>query len=470
MKAKMLLLSTLVGAVVCVSTVQARQHHGDHQRRNGPAQIQGVQVSTASQLMINDLSVVEDPVRTDPLNGTFATWSFRYLIEQMAGDQDPADFVMNWLVQWETDQSVNGHTVAARTSIREKVIDPWLAASGGSRLDLDIAPFKLLAIVNRMDLREHTAEGEVATAGEGRFVFGVLDANGAPLPPLLGSAIGGFTVIFEYELPATNMQELRAWVEAWDSLGDYQLATENYNSALEVVTRAFTDRDYSLGKANGSPLNQIRTNEIALDTSWELREFVLDYASGDLRQNAVALSPDPVALNGTTMLEELINANEEALVRGDFVLKPNWFAGASLAGPFTPEHYDDWGTRTFTKHDLFQGLFFDIPWSADGINNNEARHSFALNTCNGCHREETNTSFLHVGFAEGNTLPGAMGVEASLSAFLTGTQITDPVDGVTVRDFAELDTRAQDFAELVESFERNGDRGPRRAHKPRFVH
>lgn len=477
MQAKKLLLSAITAAIMNASVVRANPDHGGifthpapHSQQNSTA-ANTMPINIASQLMITDLSVVEDPLRTNPVNGASATWSFRYLIEQMAGKQNPSDFVMNWLNQWETAQTINGHTVAARASIREKIIDPWLQASGGSQLDLNLAPFKLLAIVNRMDLRQHTAEGEVSTAGEGRFVFGVLDEKGAPLAPTVGPASGGFTVIFEYELPAKNMQALRGWTKAWQSLENYQLGTENYNMALEAVTRGFTDHTASLGKPNGSPLNQIRSNEIALDTSWELREFVLDYASGNLRQHTVAVSPDPASLNGTPMLASLINANEDALIRGDFNLMPNWFAGAALAGPFTPDNFADWDQRTFTMHDLFQGLFFDIPWSANGINNNQARHNFALNTCNGCHREETNTGFVHIGFPQEHTLPGSMGVEAELSSFLTGTQVTDPVDGMTTREFAELNRRMQDFVELVESFKpHHGGKGPRQKHKPRFVH
>ena len=430
-----------------------------------------IEVDIASQLMITDLRVVEDPSRSDPVNGDFAVWSFRYLVEQMAGSQTPSAFVLDWLQQWEIEQHINGHSIAARPAIREKIIEPWLAASGGEALDLSIAPFKLLAIVNRMDLRNHTAQGEVATAGEGRFVFGVLDESGMPLAPIAGPATGGFTVIFEYELPAKNMQELREWVRDWQELGNHELGSESYNAALEDITRRFTDHDHRLGKANGSALNQIRTNEIALDSHWELREFVLDHTTGFLRHNTVALSPDPISLNGTPMLSQLINANEKALLRGDFDLKSNWFAGAALAGPFTPDDFSDLDARSFTMHDIFGGLFFDIPWSAAGIHNNDARHQFALNTCNGCHREETATDFLQVGFAEDHALPGLMGAEAMLSGFLTGTEIVDPVDGTTVRKFNDLQRRMDDLQQLIASFDaRNGGHGPRKEHKPRFVH
>lgn len=471
MKYPAYLLAALAAFMLLVSAVYARPPQGERQSGQFDNRTQDIEINMASQLLITDLSVVEDPLRTDPTYGDYASWSFRYLIEQMAGVQDPSDFVLEWLEQWATDQTINGHDVAARDAIREKVIDPWLEASGGLQLDLNIAPFKLLAIVNRMDLRNHSADGKVTTAGQGRFVFGVLDENGLPLPPLAGTAASGFTVIFEYELLATSMQDLRFWTGAWRDLGNYQLGSESYNSALEAITRRFTDRDENLGKANGSALNQIRTNEIALDSVWEMREFLLDSESGYLHQHTVALTPDTIGINGTPLLAGLVNANADALIQGDFDLDADWFAGSSLAGPFTPNSFSDWYSRSFTTHDIFEGQFFDVPWSASGINSNEARHLFALNTCNGCHRDETGTDFLHISFSSEHSLPYSMGVEAVLSDYLTGTQITDPVDGVTTRDFAELGRRAADFSELAASFEsRNGGQGPRREHKPRFVH
>ncbi len=182
-------------------------HHKKSRRKPHPE----VSVGPATHLMITDLRVVEDSVRTNPNTGRRATWTFKYLMENMAGDNDPEAFTLEWLKHWETDQLVNDQVSPARPSIRELVIDPWLAASGGERLDLRLAPFKLLAIVNRMDLRVHD-QSSVTTGGEGRFVFGVLNQDGTPLPPIAGPAPGGFTVIFEYELVTGDMSGLEKLV------------------------------------------------------------------------------------------------------------------------------------------------------------------------------------------------------------------------------------------------------------------
>ncbi len=135
-------------------------------------------------LVITHLDVVEDDDRTfNPCTGAgtpMGPWTFGHLMTQMANQPvtgiHPSTFVLNWLNKWMGNQTVNGWTVAEREKIQTLVIDPWVAASGGPHrpLNLSIAPFKLLAIVNRVDLRNNTTYGG-GDAGEGRFVFGVID-------------------------------------------------------------------------------------------------------------------------------------------------------------------------------------------------------------------------------------------------------------------------------------------------------
>jgi len=446
------------------STAQVKElapAHRSKQRQEG--------IDPGRQLMITDLRVVEDPVRTNPDSGRQATWTFKYLVENMAGAHDPAEFVLRWLELWEQDQTVNGHVAEARPSIRELVIDPWMAASGGHRLDLTKAPFKLLAIVNRMDLRVHVEE-EVFTAGEGRFVFGLLTPDGLPLPPSAGTVPGGFTVIFEYELIAQSMRELGEWTMLWRDLKQFHLGSRDYNSALERVTRRFTDHGRAGGKPNGSALNQIRSNEIALAIPWELREFVIDGQVGWLRPETVALTPDTIELNGTPAFTEFINTYGAEIMQGTAQLDPEAFGASSLSGPFQPSDFPDFESRTFTTNPLI-GPFSDIPWSAAGIVDNDARHAFALNTCNGCHRDETGTAFLQVGFPPDHDLPRTLASPAALAAFLTGTEVPDPVDADTIRSFNDLDRRKQDLEALIATFGAASDGpGPRGRHVPLFVH
>ena len=81
-------------------------------------------------------------------------------------------------------------------------------------------------------------------------------------------------------------------------------------------------------------------------------------------------------------------------------------------------------------------------WNAAGINNNDARHKLALNTCSGCHLSETGAGFLHVGNR-------SLGSPSVLSGFLTGTSILDPVDFTTPRKFNDLKRRARDLSILL---------------------
>jgi hypothetical protein len=78
------------------------------------------------------------------------------------------------IARWETAQQVNDQSVLERLQIRNKIIIPWENASGGPHAPLNLAkaPFRLLAIVNRIDLRDNFAYGGGGgSAGEARFVF-----------------------------------------------------------------------------------------------------------------------------------------------------------------------------------------------------------------------------------------------------------------------------------------------------------
>jgi hypothetical protein len=356
--------------------------------------------------MVTDLSVVEDPTRTfDGCEGTpMGAWTFGKLMTDMAGDNDPSEFAMGWLAQWTLDQELNGFVSPARGSIQEMVIDPWLDRSGGEALDLAQAPFRLLAIVNRIDLR-HTGDGGLFDAGEGRFVFGLVDVE-AECSPM------EFVVIFEYGQPAATLEAIHSWALAWHTVGGHEFGPI-YNASLEMVTTAFVGLGADPSKPNGSSINQIRTNEIALDGPWELREFRVQ-EDGQLAQVSCKQEPGDEMKNSPE-LAEWINANEEDVLSGTHEVP------ATMLGPAAP----------------VSGL-----WAPEGVNNPDARHNFGLNTCSGCHQAETGTPFLHVGsrFA-GETTP--------LSLFLTGGVVSDPVSG-SPRTFSDLERRMIDLCTLVD--------------------
>jgi hypothetical protein len=368
-----------------------------------------ITIDAESELLIRDVSVVEDPVRSrwtgGSINPSDGAWSFGRLMTNMAGSNDPEQFVRTWLQEWTAPRTVNGLLVPPRP-MDALVIGPWLAASGGARLDLTQAPFRLLAIVNRIDLRDLSR----GSAGEGRFVFGVLGAGGQPLQ---------FTVILEYNLPASTPADVRRWADDFHALGSLPRGSPAYNQALQAITDRFAGRNVAPFRPNGSSINQVRSNEIALGPVWELREFRLDLA-GQLRSSPTALTPD-LSFNNTPTLAAFINANTAALLDETHTVPTALNGAPFLAGSaITPG-----------------GLFWDSP----GIIDAEARFRFSINTCNGCHAGETGTRFLHVS-------PRPAGIQAELSSFLTGKIQLDPVTGAP-RAMNDLETRRGLIGEVL---------------------
>jgi hypothetical protein len=236
-------------------------------------------VDPRRELMITDLSVVNDPARTfDACTNTgtpMGIWTFGHLMSEMANQPvtgiDPSDFVLHWLSTWESDQSVNGFTVPNRSSAMQSFIDRWPKLPNG-KLDLSKAPFVLLAIVNRLDLRTNSAYGG-GNAGEARFIFGGITAPGDPSLNLPCPAAAP-NVILEYGIKKSSCAQVHTWAQQWHSLGSIAFGPPGaYNVALQAITDQFTIAGADPTKPNGSAIDQVRTNEAGFGPSWELREF-----------------------------------------------------------------------------------------------------------------------------------------------------------------------------------------------------
>jgi len=370
-------------------------------------------------LMIIDTDVVEDQTRTfNPCTQTGnpdGVWTFGNLMRELAGgagvsDVDVSNFVMNWLETWNSNQVVNGESLPARNAIQNLIIDPWLVASGSSTLDMKFAPFKLTAIVNRLDLRGNTGftdeNGEIENAGEGRFVFCAvnLENNCSPFE---------FNVIFEYGIPKKTCGDLQAYADDWSALNDEVLGSSNYNILLENITNQFMLSGNNPSKPNQNALNQLRTNEVALAGPWELREFVLNN-TGQLELHPVAMEPavkyNTKANNSdVAILVDFINNHVPAIFNNQYEVplehNGNAFLGGKAHTPFPPAGPVDVASNT-PHH-------WDGAPSGSAISNDFDRHVFSLNTCSGCHGGETQTFFTHVD-------PTPFGSEAGLSGFLTG--------------------------------------------------
>ena len=441
-------------------------------------------------LFINDPAIVQDPARTwDPCTGAGTqggVWTFAHFIREMSigSTQTPEDFVKDWLSNWLNNYTVNGDVVVARTAMFSQVIQPWANASGvtatlvtdstGHRsvtlsgpLNLNIAPFRLLAIVNRIDLGETTSgpsgySGTITsrptTAGELRFIFNVVQPS--PWGGGTEASCGRkqFTTIFEYGVPRTGCTAVVNWAKQWSQLQTFAGFTAAYKAQLESMTESVVLHGAAPAKGNQNAINQIRTNEVALGLPiWELREFTLSDedpaagtttpSDGELRPHTVALNPNDGAFSaagGDATVNAFVNGPVTAGVSLPVANPGN--CNASYSVPYT-----------FLGSPFLGGNALIPPpsWKANTVTvaspaaNICARHQFSLNTCSGCHHDDTNTNgtFGSTNFTMVNvTSP----IPVTLSKFLTGGgpglvfNVNDTqLGGALVWQFADLERRFQ---------------------------
>jgi hypothetical protein len=387
-------------------------------------------VKPANSLLIRASGVVNDATRTfNPCTNAGnpnGVWTFNHLMTQMANTPStfisPSDFTEQWLNQWNTPQAVNGWSIPARTQMNTRILNPWPRIGG--KLDMTKSPFKLVAIVNRLDLGKGNGPvgyGGSSGAGELRFVFAAVDRSGG------GCSISPFLVIFEFGVPINGCFAVQSWAQQWLALSGTGMTpgTAAFNTALENITQQVVVANAAPTKPNGSAINQIRTNENLLAITWQLREFTLS-ASGPtpnfLAHNTVALTPGD-SRNNTTVFRDFVNNNEAAILANSY--------GVPLTFPSIVTN--------------FLGARPEIPnpatafWRAPGILNNNARHKASLNTCNGCHGREVQTpNFTHID-QTGILSPF---LQAGMVNVNNAFNVSDPVSGVN-RQFFEMRDRAQ---------------------------
>lgn len=422
-------------------------------------------------LMIRNHQVVEDAARTvNPCTGAGTpggAWTFEHLVTEMANQPasgiDPADFVEQWLSTWPQNPgpTVNGHTVSTR-GLMQQILDEWKAESSGATLDLSKAPFRLVAIAPRLDLR--TTEGgggggyggrmtgKFLDGGEARFVFGVVVRPGwdesqfAALGPKIADGCFAlpFTVIFEYRVPKCDCPEVRSWARRWVDLANHDHGEPVYRAKLERLTEQFVGADADPRRPNGSAIGQVRTNEVALPQDapphnppfvWELREFQLTQKPfGFLEETTTANTPqdrfndtsdvDPGLtphFGGSPLLADWIQGPiRDALASNNDCAAPVpqvplLFQGSLPASDeFLGSNPHTESTAYFWDHsNLTHGYPFE----------NWARHRVSLNACSGCHGRETATPFLQIDPQVPFNNP------AGLAGFLKGINgVSDPAD------------------------------------------
>ena len=417
-----------------------------------------VTVDKEKSLMVTSPAVVEDTFRTfNPCNNIGnpnGAWAFPKLISEMANTPvtgvSASDFLKRWLETWLTNVTVNADVIAARLQMNN-IINNWSTLSNGT-FDIKFAPFKLIAIVNRVDLRGSLGYG-FANPGEGRFVFCAINCNNGT-PSVFGTP-APFMVIFEYGLPFKTCGSLKAYAKQWADLSGMTLGDATYNAALESITNQFALANTSPSKPNGSSLNQVRTNEFAFgftSTPWELREFNIDSTTHQLKNVTVKQEPQvrfnkqhpaQVPADVTTMVS-FVNTNTADVEANTYSIPEieagkNFLAGKAHTLNSSTYH---WNGSTVAGPEF--------------ITSDKARFNLSLNTCSGCHGGEANTgNFMHVA-------PGGLtGVPAFLSGFLKGNPplssggfvVNDralrPAAPGEAREFNDLERRKIDLESLV---------------------
>jgi hypothetical protein len=371
-----------------------------------------VQVERFKELEIVDDAVIGD---TRASNAAKGAWSFRHAMEEMApAGTDPSEFVHRWFEEWNTVSKHNGFPIPDKAQLEaggtaaifasgmeRLVLCPWkkrTPANGCNadcsvctdhKLDLAVAPLRLIAIANRMDLR---IEPDILAAGEGRLVYAVTtgaadDPSSAPMP---------MTIILEYKLP--DSVAVGDWARAWHSLGKHTAFDEGYKNELQSVTDRFVSRNAIPGVPNGSALHQARTNGNAIFWGWQMRQFGLG-SDGLMHPQGVRNTPD-VSMNKSPILAAWLNDNAEVVKTGHYAI-PESFLGAT------------------TDNLLFK-------WSVPNVDR-AVETEFARGTCNGCHSEGVNP-FIDLAF---QISPFRSGTE-KLSAFINNP--ADPTkDDLAVR-------------------------------------
>lgn len=354
-----------IGAALAIAVAITTPACGDESTDGSGANCSET-VQPLKELIVVDPAVIDDSRAHNDVNGP---WSFRHLVEEMtAVGRNPSELVYSWLRVWTDQTSFNGSQIDREPrsfEMNRTVICPWLKLSEANacddtcskcerwNLDLAKAPFRLIAIVNRMDLRE-TEVNPLTPGGESRLVFALTD--GPADDP--ASKPRAFTIIFEYAMPESK--SVKEWAQAWHALGKHENFDDAYKTELAALTESIVRRDAMPGRPNGSALSQLRTNESTLNWIWQLREFHL------ASTGALTLAPTkntPLEnLNNSPILASWVVANADAIKKDKYDAPVSLLGGSSNA--------------------------FLFRWNIPNVDE-ETRRAFAAGTCSGCHSGET---------------------------------------------------------------------------------
>ncbi len=301
-----------------------------------------------------ELLVVNQTVLLDPRAAADSgSWSFGARLAALAGDRAAAGAMFQgWLGTWSAPRDP------------KPLADSWYARG--------TLPFKLIGIVNRLDLGTRCG----ASQGELRFVYAAVDAKNASLP---------FTVIVEVPYPGGTDFTAR-----WHALGKLPFG-DAYNEALESITNEATKNTSGV---------RIRTDESALspDSSWELRQFAVQ--GGALVPVLLDQTPR-FDLAKSESLDAWADDNAASILDGTFAL-PTGFRAETAPLPFSWFRWESTRMRP------------------------DVRQALSLATCSGCHGGERGADTMRFQHLAPPDLAyyGSMGGETQVSSFLERELVT----------------------------------------------
>lgn len=424
-------------------------------------------VVPGNALVINDKRVVAnasftfDPCNTDATGNNVNAnnpWSFKTLISNLNNETTSGmtdqQFAHEWLRNWIANSPVGAFSINARPNIKT-FFQGWDGVNA-STLNMDKLPFRLLAVVNRIDLASIPAYGVSAASkpGEIRFVFGLVTRNSSGICVNNGvpGAADRMTAIFEYGDATNGCSSLKSLANQWlalDSLAGptgANLGNTAYMNALKAITDTVT-------APNANRLNQLRTNDFAFDgigsfgLQWQLREFAINPTTKKLAAVTIKQTPQPAKYRNPApgsseeiLLHDYLGSQSNAVLCESHSV-PETFNSQ----PFLGSHADynnttTWPTSLFgvTLPTSFPTCYkSSIKTEPAGLTfgdkmASEVRHKFAVNTCDDCHAAETDTFFVHID-----------PINRALSGFMTGIVVNDTnIPGLT-REFNDLARRNQ---------------------------
>lgn len=448
------------------------------------------------ELLITSPAVVDNGRATYP-----GPWSFGYLLEHAYGKERAGAVVAEWLRGWASE--MDGKRPKAnppRPLVTSDLIGPWQRADGHVgdsetwAPNFENAPFRLLAIVNRMDLAvQDLGPGGAPSVGyyssglanldgqggEARFVFCITDQEGKPLEP-------GATIILEYGLDVLGQRDqLLGWAKAWHGLGAHGEIDERYRFDLENLTRAFSDRraveleplPRGAGSAEGrrelrrefmaalrvlggpegirrsrlarragrplherlavgnglraSQLMRIRTNDGAFVKTREFRQF--DAHDDRLAVGTLVGSPSEAQFEmGSKENKDLAELVQKSVTtRTNLLLRDG--GKSRMTFPLS---------RATVSPVVSNRA--DYCWNG-AVVDRRLRYAFSKQTCCGCHCGDTGTEFFHIA-------PRRRGEESRISAFLRRDGrphwIKDPA-GYSEFKMNEMETRKEALRQLL---------------------